>query len=141
MSPRAQKRACFSIRWLGDVCEEGVFMNRRNSVCTIFHVVCLTAMATLPVAAFADNPIVIREVKHDVSRPLLDMAASAQSLQSTAQQAPVAQPTRAAIKSSQPDRVAQVPSGAPVSVQVGLNFDGLDVADTVASGGPFVPPD
>jgi hypothetical protein len=116
-------------------------MSRRKSVCTIFHVVCLTAMGMLPISAFADNPMVIHEVKHDLSRPLRDMAASAQSLPSTAQQAPVAQPTRPAIKSSQPDPVAQVPSGAPVSVQVGLNFDGLDAADTVASGGPFVPPD
>jgi len=116
-------------------------MSRRNSGCTIFPVVCFIAMGTLPVATFADNPLVIHEVKHDFSRPLRDMAASAQSVQSAAQQARFPQKTGPAITSSQPDPVAQVPSGAPVGVHVGLNFDGLSAADTVASGGPFVPPD
>ncbi len=116
-------------------------MSRRNSVSTIFHVACLTAMATLPFAALADNPMVVHDVKHDLSRPLRDMAASAQSVQSAAQQTPFPQKTGPAITTSQPDPVAQTPSGAPVNVHVGLNFDGLSAADTVASGGPFVPPD
>jgi hypothetical protein len=98
-------------------------------------------MGMLPVSAFADNPMVINEVKHDRSQPLRDIAALTQSVQSAPQQAPFPQRTGSAITSSQPDLVAQVPSGAPVSVRVGLNFDGLSAADTVVSGGPFVPPD
>ncbi len=87
------------------------------------------------------NPTVIHEVKHDRSQPLRDLAVSAQSVPSAQQQATFPQRTGPAITSSQPDPFAQVPSGAPVSVRVGLNFDGLSSADTVASGGPFVPPD
>src|SRR5260221_11909359 len=116
-------------------------MSSRNSVSAIFYVACLISMAALPVAALADNPTVVHEVKHDLSRPLRDMAASAQSLQSAAKQTPFRQKTAPAITTSQPDPVAQTPSGAPVNVNVGLNFDGLSAADTVASGGPFVPPD
>src|SRR5260221_1728344 len=116
-------------------------MSRRNSVSTIFHVACLTAMATLPFAALADNPMVVHDVKHDLSRTLRDMPASAHSVQSAAQQPPFPQKTGPAITTSQPDPVSQTPSGAPVNVHVGLNFDGLSAADTVASGGPFGPPD
>ncbi len=116
-------------------------MISRNSVRTIFRAMCLTVMGTLPVSALADNPMVIHEVKHDRSQPLRDLAASAQSVPSAAQQTPFPQRTGAAITSSQPDPAAHVPSGAQVSVRVGLNFDGLSAADTVASGGPFVPPD
>src|SRR5260221_1234081 len=116
-------------------------MSRRNSVSTIFHVACLTAMATLPFAALADNPMVVHDVKHDLSRPLRDMAASAQSVQSAAQQTPFPQKTGPAITTSHTDPVAETPSGEPVNGHVGLNFDGLSAADTVASGGPFVPPD
>src|SRR5260370_21499659 len=101
---------------------------------------CLTVMGMLPVSALADNPMVIHEVKGDRSQPLRDLAASAQSVPSGAQQTPFPQRTGPAITSSEPDPVARVASGAPVSVQVGLNFDGLSAADTVASGGPFVPP-
>jgi hypothetical protein len=108
-------------------------MLNRNSVRTIFHAMCLTVMGTLPVSALADNPMVVHEVKHDRSQPLRDLAASAQ------QQATFPQRTGPAITSSQPDSAAKIPSGAPVGVQVGLNFDGLSAADTVASGGPFVP--
>src|SRR5260370_35427890 len=118
-------------------------MISRNSVRTVFRATCLTVMGTLPVSALADNPMVIHEVKRDRSQPLRDLAASAQSVPSAAQQTPFPQRTGSAISSSQPDPVAQVASGgAPVSdrVRVGLNFDGLSAADTVASGGPFVPP-
>jgi hypothetical protein len=69
------------------------------------------------------------------------MAASAPRVQSGPQQTTFPQKTGPAITSSQPDPVGQVPSGASVNVQLGLNFDGLSAADTVASGGPFVPPD
>src|SRR5260370_27453519 len=116
-------------------------MISRNSVRTIFRAMCLTVMGTLAVSGLADNPMVIHEVKHDRSQPLRDLAASAQSVPSAAQQTPFPQRTGAAITSSQPDPAAHVPSGAQVSVRVGLNFDGLSSADTVASGGPFVPPD
>ena len=116
-------------------------MSSRNSVCTIFLAVSLTSMGTLPGAALAENPKVIQEVKHDLSQPLRDMAASAQSVPSAAQQTRFPQRTGPAITASQPDLVAQVPSGAPVGVEVGLNFDGLSAAETVASGGPVVPPD
>jgi hypothetical protein len=114
-------------------------MLNRNSVRTIFHAMCLTVMGTLPVSALADNPMVVHEVKHDRSQPLRDLAASAQSVPSAQQQATFPQRTGPAITSSQPDSAAKIPSGAPVGVQVGLNFDGLSAADTVASGGPFVP--
>jgi len=116
-------------------------MSGRNSVRTIIHAMCLTVMGMVPASAVADNPMVVHEVKHDRSQPLRDLAASVQSAASAAKQTPFPQRTGVAITSSQPDSVAQVPSGAPVSVQVGLNFDGLSAADTVASGGPFVPPD
>src|SRR5258708_37903394 len=115
-------------------------MGSRNSVSAIFYVACLISMATLPVAALADNPTVVHEVKHDLSRPLRDMAASTQSAQSAAKQTPFPQKTGPAITTSQPDPVAQTPSGAPVNVRGGLNFDGLSAADTVTSGGSFVPP-
>jgi hypothetical protein len=88
-----------------------------------------------PSLAYAD-PAVSHDVKHDVSLPLRAMAAS--TLAGTAQAAPFPQRTGAVITATQPDLVAQVPSGAPVGVDVGLNFDGLDAAQTVASGGPFV---
>jgi hypothetical protein len=91
--------------------KEGVLMSSRNSVCTIFHAMCLTVMGMLPISAFADNPMVIHEVKHDRSQPLRDTAVSAQSVQSAAQQMPFPQRTGPAITSSQPDPVTQVPSG------------------------------
>src|SRR5260370_17438324 len=116
-------------------------MRRRNGVSIMFQVACVTVMATLRFAAIADNPMVVHDVKHDLSRPLRDMAASAQSVQSAAQQTPFPQKTGPAITTSQPDPVAQTPSGAPVNVHVGLNFDAPSAPDTVASGGPFVPPD
>jgi hypothetical protein len=116
-------------------------MSSRNSVRAILPAICLTANGLLSVAAYADSPMVIGEVKHDLSRPLRDIAASPQSVQPRPQQTAFPQRTGSAITSSEADPVAQVPSGAPVNVLVGLNFDGLSAADTVASGGPFVPPD
>jgi len=82
-------------------------MSSRNSVCAIFHAMCLIIMGMLPASAFADNPMVIHEVKHDLSRPLRDVAAAPQSFQSAApQQAPFPQRTGPAITTSQPDSVA-----------------------------------
>jgi hypothetical protein len=108
---------------------------------TFFQAVCFIGTGLSPIATFAGEPIVAHEVKHDISGQLRNIAGSIQSAQSTLQQTPFPQRTGSAISSSQPDPVARVPSGAPVSVHVGLNFDGLSAADTVASGGPFVPPD
>ncbi len=114
-------------------------MRSRNSVSPILAPLGLAAMVLLPVSAFADKPLVSHDVKHDVSPPLREMARSTQVGMS--QPAPFPQRTGAAITTTRPDPVAQVPAGAPVAVLVGLNFDGLDAAQTVASGGPFVPPD
>jgi len=38
-------------------------MSSRISVCAIFHAMCLTVMGVLPASAFANNPMVIHEVK------------------------------------------------------------------------------
>jgi hypothetical protein len=117
-------------------------MKGRNSVFGISRAICLTVTGALSSAAFADTPMVVSEVKHDVSRPLREAAASAQSAPSgKSQQIPFPQRTGPAIVTSRVDPVAQVPSGAPANVRVGLNFDGVDAVDTIASGGPFVPPD
>jgi hypothetical protein len=59
---------------------------------------------------------------------------------SGAQAAHEAQPTRAPLAAAQSDTVATIPSGV-LGVSLGLNFDGISAQDTVASGGPFVPPD
>src|SRR5260370_7130790 len=112
-----------------------------NAARNLIHAMGLTVRGMVRASGLGGNPMVIDEVKHDRSQSLRDLAASAQSVASAAQQTPFPQRTGPAITSSQPDLVAQVPSGAPVSVHVGLNFDGLSAADTVASGGPFVPPD
>ncbi len=37
----------------------------RNSAGTIFHAMCLIVIGMLPVSAFANNSMVIHEVKHD----------------------------------------------------------------------------
>src|SRR5256712_13394628 len=80
------------------------------------------------------GPIVIHEVKHDVSPAVRDMASSAQPRTGTPREAPVARPTGPARTSSQPDPVARVPAGLPVGVSTVLNFDGQ-------SADGFVPPD
>jgi hypothetical protein len=78
-------------------------MTSRNSVLVIFRAMSLTVAGMLPVAALADDPMVIREVKHDLSRPLRDTAATAQSVQlAGSQQTPLPQRTGTAITNSQP---------------------------------------
>jgi hypothetical protein len=114
-------------------------MRKPNTKCRVFYTISFAAMVVLSFSAYADKPMVIHEVKHDVSPPLRDVAPSEQF--GAPQQTSFPQRTGSVITTSEPDPVAQVPSGAPVSVRVGLNFDGLDAAATVASGGPFVPPD
>ncbi|HEV3166097.1 MAG TPA: hypothetical protein VGZ22_18885 [Isosphaeraceae bacterium] len=99
-----------------------------------------------PIAARAqdshDIPTVLQEIKHDLgSRSLRDMAKPALVSTGNRQLGQPALQTHSPFKSSETDSVAQVPAGAPVSVATSLDFDGLDAAQTVASGGPFVPPD
>jgi hypothetical protein len=87
-------------------------------------------------------PMILHEIKHDLSSgSLRDMAKPTQVSTGNRQLGQPALPTHSPFKSSQPDSVAQVPAGAAVSTVPLLNFDGLNAADTVASGGPFVPPD
>ena len=109
----------------------------KSSLSASFQVLCLIALGVAPTLAPA-NPIVTRELKHDLSGPLRDVLMPAKS--GGAQQAPEAQPTRAPLSASQADPVASTASGA-LAVGMGLNFDGISATDTVASGGPFVPPD
>src|SRR5882724_8129377 len=102
---------------------------------------CGIMIGTLPISALADNPSVVHEVKHDRSQPLRDLAALAVPSPPAQHVASFARATGSAIVSSAGDPVAHIPSSAPMQATVLLNFDGLSAADTVASGGPFVPPD
>jgi hypothetical protein len=106
----------------------------------------MCAMLFSPIAAptqdSSGNPSVSQEVKHDLSPgSLRDMAKAAQVSTGNRQLGHPALSTHSPFKSSQTDPVAQVPTGAIVSVITALNFDGLDATQTVASGGPVVPPD
>ena len=102
---------------------------------TAIHLFALLAMPAWVMA----HPLVAREVKHDQSAPLRDLVLTT-TKSSGAQSAQDARPTRAPFTSSQSDPVATTPSGV-LGVGVRLNFDGISAQDTVASGGPFVPPD
>ncbi len=116
-------------------------MNRRNSVCTIFHAMCLLVMGMLPVSTFADNPMVSREVKHDVSPPLRNLTPG-QASTATDQQQLVARPTRPALANAQPDPVAQQLTVPLSGVSTGPNFDGQSANDNRnLLGFAFVPPD
>jgi len=96
-------------------------------------------MGVLPISTLANNPLVVHELKNDVSQPLRNLTFASQS--GGLQQGQATLPARAPFTSSQADPVAQVPSNTPLGVHVGLNFDGITALETVASGGPFVPPD
>ena len=99
-------------------------------------------MTTAQAQDSAGSPTISHDIKHDVaSASLRDMAKPAQVSAGNRQLGQAALPTHSPFKSSQPDPFAQVPAGATVSVATSLDFDGLDAAQTVASGGPFVPPD
>ena len=111
-------------------------MKATRTAC-LFRAIGLMALGIVPSATLA-NPLVTRELKHDLSGPLRDVVMQAAS--GGGQQAPEAQPTRPPFSSSQPDPVAHTLSGA-LSVRIDKNFDGISALDTVASGGPFVPPD
>jgi hypothetical protein len=100
---------------------------------------CLGVGFVLPYTAFADKLNVVKQVKNSVSPPLQDLVVKAQS--GNSQKAPVAKPTGTPLTSSQPDPVAHLLSDVSLPISVGLNFDGVSASDTVASGGPFVPPD
>lgn len=117
-------------------------MSKRNSVRTIFHAMCLTGLGMLPASAHADNPMVIREVKRDFSRPLRDMAVPAQANNGGQLTGPVARPTRGPLTSAQPDPLAHVPAEPPVGITTLLNFDGVDDPSQASqSGFLVVPPD
>ena len=106
-----------------------------------FVTLCGIVIGALPISALADNPSVTPEVKHDRSEPLRDLAALAVSSPPAQHVASFARPTGSVIASPVGDPVARLTSSAPMQATVLLNFDGLSAADTVASGGPFVPPD
>ena len=117
-------------------------MSSRKSVWTIFHAICLTVTGMLPVSAFADNPMVIHEVKHDISPPLRNLAPSVPANAAADRQALVARPTRPALAHSQPDPVAQQPTTPLSGVSTILNFDGQSANDNRnLLGFAFVPPD
>src|SRR5258708_32719989 len=102
---------------------------------------CGIVIGALPISVLAGNPSVVHEVKHDRSQPLRDLAALTASSPPTRHVASFAQATGLAIVGPEIDTVAQIPSPTPMQATVLLNFDGLSAADTVGSGGPFVPPD
>ena len=117
-------------------------MSSRKSVWTIFHAICLTVTGMLPVSAFADNPMVIHEVKHDISPPLRNLAPSVPANAAADRQALVARPTRPALAHSQPDSAAQQPTAPLSGVSTILNFDGQSANDNRnLLGFAFVPPD
>jgi hypothetical protein len=110
---------------------------RSTTIATLFRALCLIALLTAPSWTLAD-PLVTRELKHDLSSPLRDVILPPKS--GGSQPGQQAQPTRAPFVSSLSDPVARTPLGA-LGVSLALNFDGISAQDTVASGGPFVPPD
>jgi len=117
-------------------------MSSRNPVRIIFHAVCLTVMGMVPVSALADNPMVIHEVKHDVSPPLGNLSPSVQAATATDQQQLVARPTGPARSNSQSDPVAQQLTAPLSGVSSVLNFDGQSAQDNRnLFGFAFVPPD
>src|SRR5215467_9986313 len=111
---------------------------RSTSSAGLLRAIYLIALFALPVSVMA-HPLVTREVKHDQSAPLRDLVLTATKSHG-AQSAQEARPTRTPLTSSQSDPVAVTPSGV-LGVGLRLNFDGISAQDTVASGGPFVPPD
>src|SRR5260370_17389948 len=117
-------------------------MMSRNSMRTIIQIMCLSVIGMLPVSAFADNPTVIHEVKHDISPPLRNVAPSVQASSAPDQQQIVARPTGPALANSQPDTAAQKPTAALSGVSTVLNFDGQSANDNRnLLGFAFVPPD
>ena len=121
-------------------------MKMRAGVVSTVPSLLMCFMLFFTVAASAQDspgiPMVFDEIKHDLSPgSLKDIAKPAQVSTGNRQLGHPALPTHSPFNSSQADAVAQVPVGALVSVAASLNFDGLDAAQTVASGGPFVPPD
>ena len=110
---------------------------RSTSITRLFRAVHVIALLAATASALAD-PIVTHELKHDLSNPLRDVILPAKS--GGLLEAQQALPARQPLVSVQGDPVARAPSGA-LGVSLGLNFDGVSAQDTVASGGPFVPPD
>jgi hypothetical protein len=120
-------------------------MKTRTGVVWTIPLALTCCLFLFTIAAHAQDSgaaMISRDIRHDLSpSSLKDMAKPAQVSTGNRQLGHPALPTHAPFKSGQADSVAQVPAGPPVSVTSSLNFDGLDAAQTVASGGPFVPPD
>src|SRR4029077_4875249 len=110
---------------------------RPTRIASYLPMVHLIALLAAPTWTLAD-PLVTHELKHDLSSPLRDVIRPAKS--GGSQRGQAARPTTAPFAPSQSDAVGSAPSGA-LGVGLGLNFDGISAQDTVASGGPFVPPD
>ncbi len=111
---------------------------RSTRIACLLRALCLVVLLTAPSWVPA-TPLVIRELKHDLSSPLREVEVPAKS--GGSQPAQEARPTRAPFSSSQSDPVARTLSASSLGVGLGLNFDGVSASETVASGGPFVPPD
>lgn len=94
---------------------------------------CFAIFSTTPALAQdqQSGPIVIHELKHDVSAPLRDIAIPAQPGTGAPYLAPLAQPTGPMLTSSEPDSVAEAPSGSSTAITTGFNFDGQN-ADNIA---------
>ncbi len=111
---------------------------------TLQIMVCALLVLSVSRLAFGSGPMVINEVKNDISQPLGQMTGTFHSGQTGNQQSPVAQPTGPELTTSQADPVAQLPSGVLAnSVTSGLNFDGQSANDNRAllGGIAYVPPD
>ena len=93
----------------------------------------LAVFCTSPATAQDEQrgPIVLRELKHDVSAPLRDIAVPAQPSTGAPSLAPLARPTGPIITSSERDIVAQTPSGPSTAITTHFNFDGQN-ADNIA---------
>lgn len=103
----------------------------------LFSVLARVAILSITPALAQDHPsgpIIIHELKHDVSAPLRDVAISVRPSTTTTREAPLARPTGPMLTNSKRDTVARTPSGALTAITTFLNFDGQN-ADNV------VPPD
>jgi len=100
----------------------------------------LTLSAT---SAFAAGPDVVKNARHDTSRPLAQMAAGA-GVRSQRPDREMAEPraTRAALASGRADTVAAPLAGPLGGVSTVIGFDGQSAADNRrVLGFAFVPPD
>lgn len=88
------------------------------------------------------GPAVISETKHDTSPPLRNLVGQGQPVTGPDRQTPATLATGPMVTSSQPDLVAQQPTGSPIPAVTVLNFDGQSANDNRnLLGFAFVPPD